>query len=155
MGSSGDGPKPWRQAEARTVFLRVPYSEYAQVIAGRKSEFRASPRACSQLWSVEPPLPVVAYAIFPSRGYRGELMLLQGMWREPLGAISAESLERERQPDMAHFRRYWMKREKTAFKPTRMVSVFRVRPWSEHDRDEMAFKLLYRLYGEHLPRLPR
>lgn len=148
MGADGDGPRPYTQRRARTIFLRVPHSEWGLVTAGRKSEFRASPRSCPQLWDVEPPLPVVAYSIFPSRGYQKQLMVLEETWREPLGAISEESLRRERQPDMAHFRRYWMAREKTAFKPTRMISVFRVRLWEPTDDRRMADRLLERLYGE-------
>lgn len=150
MGSDGlRGPRPYTQRQAKTIFLRVPYSEWSVVIDGRKTEFRASPRACSQLWDVDPPLPVVAYAIFPSRGYKRSLMVLEETWREPLEAISPESLRRERQPSIAHFRRYWMGREKTAYMPTRMVSVFRVRPWEVTDDHEMAERLLERLYGEY------
>lgn len=150
MGSSGEGPRPYTQRQARTIFLRVPYTEWRLVTSGRKQEFRASPRACSQLWDVEPPVPVVAYAIFPGRGYQRQLMVLEERWQEPLGAISPESLVRERQPDIAHFRRYWMQREKTAFKPTRMVSVYRVRPFGQGDMEHMADRLFQRLYGEHL-----
>lgn len=149
MGADGKGPRPYTQRKVRTVFLRVPYSEWALVTSGRKSEFRASPQACPQFWDVEPPLPVVAYSIFPSRGYKRILMVLEGTWREPLGAITKESLTRERQPDRAHFRRYWMNRERTVFKPTKMVSVFRVRPWESADDRKMADRLLERLYGEY------
>lgn len=148
MGSSGAGPRPYTQRQARTIFLRVPHSEFGLVIAGRKTEFRASPRASSQLWSVEPPTAAVAYAIFPSRGYKRQLIVLEATWREPLGAITAESLAREGQPDFAHFRRYWMKREKTPFKPTREVAVFQVRPMRAGDEQELAASLYQRLYGE-------
>lgn len=150
MGADGAGPKPWKQRQARTIFLRVPYAEWGLVTNGRKTEFRSSPRACPQLWDVEPPLPVVAYAIFRNGGYKHELMVLEETWREPLGSITAESLARERQPDIAHFRRYWMKRERRAFEPMREVSVFRVRPFVFQDEQNMARRLLERLYGEFL-----
>lgn len=146
MGSSGAGPRPYTQRQARTIFLRVPYEEWGAVTSGRKTEFRASPRSCTQLWSVEPPTAVVAYAIFPSSGYKRQLMVLEETWREPLGSIRPESLEREAQPSFAHFRRYWMKREKAAFRPTREVSVFRVRPLGG-DEPELAAALFERLYG--------
>lgn len=146
----GAGPRPYKQRRARTIFLRVPYSEWGAVKAGRKREFRASPKATPQLWDVDPPLPVVAYAISKALGYRSQLMILEETWREPLGAISAESLKQEGQPDIAHFRRYWMGREHTAFKPTRLVSVFRVRPWQPSDFATMGERLLERLYGEFL-----
>lgn len=147
---NGAGPRPYKQRRARTIFLRVPYSEWGSVKAGRKREFRASPNATPQFWDVEPPMPVVAYAISRQLGYRAQLMVLEEHWREPLGAISPESLAAEGQPDIAHFRRYWMHREHTAFKPTRMVSVFRVRPWQPSDDAGMAERLLERLYGEFL-----
>lgn len=148
VGASGAGPRPYTQRQARTIFLRVPHAEFSRVVAGTKTEFRASPRACTQLWSVEPPTPVVAYAIFPGTRYERRLMVLEEMWREPLGsAARPESLEREGQPTFAHFRRYWMKREKTAFRPTREVSVYRVRPLEPGDDAELAAALFERLYG--------
>lgn len=148
VGASGAGPRPYTQRQARTIFLRVPHAEFSRVIAGKKTEFRASPRACTQLWSVEPPTPVVAYAIFPGPRYERRLMVLEETWREPLGsAARPESLEREGQPSFAHFRRYWMKREKTAFRPTREVSVFRVRPMGYAEEPLLAAALFERLYG--------
>jgi hypothetical protein len=125
----------------------VPHSEWKRVSTGAKREFRASPGATPQLWDVEPPLPVVAYAITPQQGYQHELMVLTATWRERLEDISAESLAAEGQPDFAHFRRAWMIREKTKFKPTREVSVFQVRPWEPNDDRRMADRLLERLYG--------
>lgn len=148
MGAEGAGPRPWRQRRARTIFLRVPYADWGLVKSGRKTEFRSSPRACPQLWDVEPPLPVVAYAIFRNGGYKHSLMVLEETWREPLGAVTEESLAREGHSDIAHFRRYWMARESRAFEPMRTVSVFRVRLWRPEDNRDMADRLLERLYGE-------
>lgn len=147
MGAEGAGPRPWKQRQARTIFLRVPYSEWKPITAGRKVEFRASPSAMPQLWDVEPPVPVVAYCIHPQRGYLRELMVLMATWRERLENISPESLAAEGQPDFAHFRRYWMIREKTKFRPTREVSVFQVRPWQAHDETRMGERIFERLYG--------
>lgn len=147
MPSETAGARPWKQRQARTVFLRVPPAEWAKVSTGRKREFRGSPRSCPQLWNVDPPLPVVAYTYLPQRGYVRELMVLERTWREKLEDISPESLAAEGQPTFAHFRRYWMKREKTKFKPTREVSVFRVRPWEPEDERRMGQRLFERLYG--------
>lgn len=147
MGSSGAGPRPYTQRQARTIFLRVPYEEWGVIATGKKTEFRASPRSCSQLWSVEPPTTVVAWAMFPSTGYRQQLMVLEETWREPLGSARPESLQREGHPTFAHFRRYWMKREKTAFRPTREISVYRIRPLTPGDEHEQAMALFDRLYG--------
>lgn len=151
MGSDGSqGPRPYKQRQARTTFLRVPNADWIAVKRGIKSEFRASPRACSALFSVEPPTPVVAYRQHPQHGYDAQLMVLQERWQEPLGAISEESLRREGFETMAEFRRYWMQRERKRFTPTRLVICYRVRPWQPEDDRAMATRLLDRLYGEWL-----
>lgn len=147
MGSSGAAPRPWKQRQARTIFLRVPVADWPAITADRKREFRASPRAVPQLWDIEPPMPVVAYTIHPQQGYLRELMVLEATWRERLEDISAESLTAEGHPTFAHFRRAWMMREKTKFKPTREVSVFQVRPWEANDDRRMADRLFDRIYG--------
>jgi hypothetical protein len=125
----------------------VPVADWSAITADRKREFRASPRAVPQLWDVEVPLPVVAYTVHPQQGHLRQLMVLERTWRERLEDISAESLAAEGHPTFAHFRRAWMKREKTKFKPTREVSVFRVRPWEPGDDVRMAERLFERLYG--------
>lgn len=82
------------------------------------------------------------------RGYDSRLMVLEETWQEPLGTIRPESLVLEGQPDLAHFRRYWMQRTRRAFTPTRMVAVFRVRPWrGDSDRETFATTIFDRLYG--------
>lgn len=152
MGADGShGPQPFTQRQASTVFLRVPASEWVPITHGVKTEFRASPNAVTQALKLEPPTPVVAYRVGKGRGaasYDSKLMLLEETWQEPLAAISAESLAREGHPDMAHFRRYWMGRTRKRFAPTRMVRVFRVRPWAEGDWQASAEMLMTRLYGE-------
>jgi hypothetical protein len=143
----GHGPKPFQQHRASTTFLRVPAADWPLIARGAKTEFRGARGASSQLWSVEPPTPVVAYAIM--RGvHEGHLMLLEEVRREPLGAISDESLRREGFSSFAEFRRYWMHREKRRFQPTREVFVYRVRPWLPSDRTKMATMLFDRLYGD-------
>lgn len=148
MASDGShGPRPFVQRQARTAFLRVPTGDWIAVTRGDKPEFRASPRAVSKLWSIEPPTPVVAYRHSPAHGYDHSLMVLEQMWIEPLGAISEESLEAEGFESLAEFRRYWMQREKTLFKPTRKVTVYRVRPWEDGEERVHADRLFERLYG--------
>lgn len=155
MGSDGSrGPKPYRQHLASTVFLRVPAEDWIPLIHGKKSEFRASPAAVTQALQLEPPTPVVAYRVQPRSGqssHDAKLMMLVETWQEPLGAISPESLEREGQPDFAHFRRYWMQRTRRRFAPTRIVRVFRVRPFQQADWMEAGERLMERLYGEFRP----
>lgn len=152
MGSSGSqGPRPFQQAKASTVFLRVPSVDWIGITHGLKSEFRASPAAVTQALNLDLPTAVVAYRQHPQRGYDAKLMVLEETWQEPLGAISAESLEREGFSDLAHFRRYWIGRERRRFAPTRKVRVFRVRPWKETDREVFADRLFERLYGGFAP----
>lgn len=148
--SSGKGPKPYTKRQASTIFLRVPHADFGLVRAGKKTEFRVGGGGSRspQLWGVEFPTPAVAYTIRRSGEYKHALVVVEEFWREPLGAISPKSLECEGQPDIAHFRRYWMTRNHTDFKPTREVSVFRVRPWTGDDRAYMARLLFHRLYGD-------
>lgn len=152
MGStSKDSPKPWTQRKATTVFLRVPREDWSAVKIGAKTEFRMpGGRAMSQLWSCKTPTPVVAYAIRGHEQYDSKLMILEAHWREPVAGISEESLKREGFPDMAHFRRYWMRRTRRRFRPLQEVSVYRVRPFTDADVTPMAVRLLGRLYGEHM-----
>jgi hypothetical protein len=77
-------------------------------------------------------------------------MVLEAVWREPLGAISPESLAAEGFESFAHFRRAWCIREKRLFRPLHMTTAFRVRPWESDDDRAMADALLKRLYGEFL-----
>lgn len=152
MGADGRlGPKPWTQRQARTVFLRVPLEDWPQVKIGQKTEFRGKPGSVSGLKWVEPPTPVVAYSYSRMRGYDAAMMVLEDRFQEPLLAISEESLEREGHASMAHFRRYWMKREGKRFNPTSLVIAFRVRLWRPEDARRFADRLLERLYGDFLP----
>lgn len=144
------GPKPFKQTTARTIFLRVPTAEWPAVKNGLKTEFRSGGGNVSSLWRVETPAPVVAYSHSPARGYDHQLMLLEHCWREKLMEIGPESLKREGYPDFKAFRRAWMAREKRRFTPMAEVFVYRLRPWEESDRREMADALLKRLYGDFL-----
>lgn len=110
-----------------------------------------SGRQVTQLWNIKCPTPVVAYKVSRMGDPESDLMILEATWREPLGAISEESLQREGFPSVAHFRRYWMDRQKQRFKPLLEVQVYRVRPFTTADRESMGLALLDKLYGEHMP----
>jgi hypothetical protein len=153
MASDGsNGPKPWKQRHASTVFLRVPTVDWIEVTRGMKTEFRGSPGAVSGLKFVEPPTPVVAYRVDRSHGYDAALMVLEDRWQEELGSISPESLEAEGFETFAEFRRYFVLRERRRFRLTRKVTVYRLRPWDpEADPRRFADLLLDRLFGAFLP----
>jgi len=150
MAADGSkGPKPYRQTRASTLFLRVPVGEWAAVKRGAKREFRSPSGPLSQLHAVKAPMPVVAYSVNKAGKHDARLMVLEKHWREPLGAISAESLAAEGCANLAQFRRQWMLRERKRFTPTRIVTVYQVRPWRPgHDEEQMAARLLEHLYGE-------
>lgn len=92
---------------------------------------------------------VVGYAVSVGN-HDSRLFVLEDTWQEMLGAISEESLANEGFPDMAHFRRYWMRRSKRRFRPLDKVQVYRVRPMMKGDLDALGSALIYRLYQEHL-----
>lgn len=149
---AGRGPKPYTQRSASTVFLRVPREDWPLVKRGHKTEFRSGiGRNVTQGWNLVCPCPVVAYSVSKVTGYDNRLMLLEETWREPLGAITPESLEREGFSSFAEFRRYFMARERRHFTPTREVSAWRLRPWESSDFSAMAESLLKKLYGDFLP----
>jgi hypothetical protein len=157
MAADGShGPRPYTQRRASTTFLRVPVRDWPAVRSGYKTEFRAGVgrSAVPQLWGVDPPLPVVAYAIRNGR-HESLLMVLERLWMEPLGAISADSLRREGCETLADFRRYWMARERKRFTPTRKVFVYRVRLFTPQDEDWPGARIFEHLYGEFMPHARR
>lgn len=153
MGARGGwAPKPWASFSTRTTYLRVPTVDWAAVKLGSKTEFRqAGGKEITQLWNVTTPTPVVAYTVRSGDRYEKTLMVLERTWREPLGAITPDSLAAEGYPDMAHFRRYWMSRTHRRFTPLTNVQVYSVRPWRDTDMAELGAALLSKLYKEHLP----
>lgn len=150
MSGIRHGPQPWTQHKASTIFLRVPVADWVHVSRGLKTEFRASAGACSAMWNLEPPAPVVAYRASHTLGYDSKLMVLEEKWQEPLGAISEESLKREGFETLGEFRKYWCARERRKFAPMRLVTCYRVHGFTFQDELDMGKRLLERLYGEFL-----
>ena len=148
MGVAGNGPKPFKQAQLRTTFLRVPAIDWSAVKLGTKTEFRAAGGAMTAMWRVECPAPVVIWRK-TAVGYDSALMVLEATWRERLIDISEESLRREGLSSVDEFRRYWVRRERRRFMPMNEVSVYRLRPWCDDDL-EIGQRLLERLYGEFM-----
>lgn len=133
----------------KTLFLRVPLAEWPHVSRGLKREFRAHVR--EQMWNVVTPTPVIAYTKPQYGDHEWKLMVLEDKWAEQLGAISRESLDAEGCETLAEFRRVWMERHGRRFAPTRQVNVYRVRPWTPDDEQELGVALFHRLYRDFLP----
>lgn len=147
--------RPIRRAYARTAFLRLPRQDWAAITQGAKTEFRSpGGPGVPPLNLLKPPSPVIVYS--PPSGFGGgellhALMVLEDCTKEPLGAISAESLAAEGFESLAEFRRYWKRRfdrtRRRPWDPTRPISVFWLRPWrGEEDEEHFARLLLERLY---------
>jgi hypothetical protein len=150
MGAEGRGPKPYQQVQLRTTFIRVPTGDWAAIKRGAKTEFRSMGGNTSPLWRVKTPCPVVIYKASPT-GHQAQLMVLVETWREKLVEMSPGSLEAEGFETFEEFRHYWMRRERRKFMPMSEVSVYKLRPWTDEDREPMAEALLERLYGNFLP----
>jgi hypothetical protein len=142
------GPKPYSQHQASTIFVRVASDDWHAVKGGYKREIRSRQSSVILVQGLSPPSPCVAYRLHPQYGYDAVLMVLEAVWREPLGAISEESLANEGYESMAEFRRAWMIREKRRFPLLAPVTVYRVRPWTPEDAAAMGDALLRQLYGE-------
>jgi hypothetical protein len=145
------GPKPWDLHQLSTIFVRVPTAEWGAVRSGRKREFRARAGNQVALGGIETPLPFVAYRLDRYHAYDALLMVLERVWREPLAAISAESLAAEGYDSFDAFRRAWVIRERRWFRPLDVITAYKVRPWKPGDAAEMGGELLQRLYGDFLP----
>lgn len=137
------------RASTRTHFLRLPRRDWANITQGIKREFRGG--GSLHLEVLDPPTPVIAYSqpsTFGGSEFRHELIVCEAAWREPLGAISPESLEAEGFSSLAEFRQYWRDRHQQGrFDPLKPVIAFRVRPW-RGDEDVALFGrlLIERLY---------
>lgn len=130
------------------MFLRAPGQDWPAIKRGYKTEFRLTGSALTSIQD-HLPTPVVLYSERGGR-YDKVVAVMEKVWREPLGAISPESLGREGFTSMPFFRRYWMDRVKARFRPLDMVTVYRFRILKAEDIDMMAHGLLVRLYGDFL-----
>lgn len=86
-------------------------------------------------------------------GREDVLMVIEAAWREPLGAISPESLRAEGHDSLRDFRLAWKRRAPTGrWNPLEEIIVYRVRPWQPGDEAWVGEKLLRELYLEPLER---
>jgi hypothetical protein len=138
---------------ASTLVLYVPRMDWAAVTAGVKTQWRAAGRGAHKYDEMALPRPVVLHS--QSAFHREpdvHLAVLENVYREPLGAITAEGLAAEGMASLADFRVYWKERHKGSigFKPLTIVNVYCVRPWCDGDRERFGDVLLEHLYGRWL-----
>jgi hypothetical protein len=135
---------------ASTLFLRVPRVDWAAVIAGEKTQFRRVGHTLASD-NMSFPRPVVLHSRPPYRDtIEMRLAVLEDISREPLGAITAESLAAENIADLRAFRRYWISRHKVGFRPLTIVNVYCIALWQPGDRERFADVLFEHLYGTWL-----
>lgn len=134
--------------------LMVPRVDWADVLAGVKTEFRhyggtTVERNAAVGWSL--PEPVVLYCPNDlSEDIDTALGTLEAAWTEPMGAISEESLRREGFGEsLTDFRRYIAERyPRAGFRPMARCRCFRVHPLTAEEREAFKDKLWHRMYGQ-------
>jgi hypothetical protein len=140
-------PEPFPAYGSRTRFLPVFEEDWLAVTRGSKTEYRL-PFFLTHLMC---PSLAVAWRRRPQGDPDRALVVIEEAWREPVGAISPESLAREGFPALDHFRRYWMRRSGERFKPLSEVQVVRIRPFEPDDAATTGLQLVRNLYGPYLP----
>lgn len=119
---------------------------------GLKTEYRKRIKGGKALFLLPTPMPVI---LSPNQGHDFVLAVLEETWREPLGAIGPESLQREGFTSFPEFRRYWvLQREfgKRRFISEDMAVVYRIRICrTDEEVTDAARVLLARLYGPFVP----
>lgn len=144
---------PRRRSSARsfrTPLLPIPHRDWPEVAAGRKTEIRwplggIPPSTLTSLKSLAP-IPVVGYTRrTPSAPTaRHGLLVCDGGWVEPLGAIAQTSIEAEGFETVKEFRRYWRARYNGKFDGFKRVWCFKVRPYLAAADEERFKDDLYR-----------
>ncbi|MDQ1584509.1 MAG: hypothetical protein QOF36_2563 [Microbacteriaceae bacterium] len=147
MGEKPDHPVRQHRVRLTTLIVRPHPSDWLPLKYGKVTEFRTHQGFPDRIY---PPSPMVLWRRI---GGRVETMLwvVEEAWREPLGAISDESLRRIGCASPSEFRERWVAARATYFDATKNVNVFRGRPYRDTDRDSLADKLLETLYGAFLP----
>lgn len=131
----------------------MPREDWTRLKTGVKTELRMAGRGSLTDNHVgEPPVPLLGFSFGRARAEADYAMfVLEDCWREPLMAMSLESLEREGYATMGEFKDYWRYRFRNRrYDPMATVQVFRLRPMTSDDRQAMGARLLSALYEEWL-----
>jgi hypothetical protein len=134
----------------QTHLLRIPLTDWAAVTQGRKTEIRFGR---PMLHPPHTPSAAIGYAWSRFRAENFTAMLvIEDAWSEVLGSISPESLEREGFDSFVAFRTYWRERvHGHTFLRDQVVTVLRLRPWRDGDRELVATAMFDRMYGVMFP----
>lgn len=144
------------QGHVNTRSAYVDPIDWIAVISGEKTEWRLYGNA-NFIEKMVFPSPIVVYspsAADPMIPYTA-LLTLEEMWREPIAAITDESLRREgftahddRRDNFADFRNYIAARYPNGgFRPIANVVCRRVHPMTADERTEFMERHWHHLYG--------
>lgn len=130
--------------------LMVPRVDWADVLAGVKTEFRHYGGHVTRNQGWELPEPVVLYC--PDSIHDDvdtAVAVLEAAWVEPIGAISEESIRNEGFTHIDEFRRYITERYPVGgFRPMATTRCFRVHPMSVDELAVFKDKLWDRMFGQ-------
>lgn len=157
-------PRHHRMSLVRKVTnlpIRVPSSDWAAVVTGRKQMFRTYGPGFDRERPVVPadtecPRPCLLFTerqvgAERQRQWRAVPGVLLAHRQEPLGSITPEDLAKEGRHFLPAFRYYWRDRYRNlGWRPWEMVSVLEVQPLDIED-EQWGLWALKQLYGEWLP----
>lgn len=150
-------PPPERRAKAlapevHVPRLQIPDTDWSAVCAGSKRQLRCYRPGRDD--DRDEPEPCIFWSPAPFHDtVRAVLGVVEWRRREPLGAISAESLRQEGFDTLAEFRTYFIGRHpQRAFRPLDSVMAYAIRPWQDGDevlaKDWLLARALPWAFGE-------
>lgn len=139
-----------------TTYLRVPRDEHARLSHGDKREVRVKYLVNGRTDEFGFPLPLVIWSPGTIGPLKVALVVCEERWREPVGAISTESLRNEGYDcrcgercncgALDRFRRYWKNIRGYRWDPRQPTWVYRLRPWDDSDRRRFAERIIEHLW---------
>lgn len=128
--------------------MKIPPLDWPKVKLGIKRELRVGRTF------IDPPTPtpIVAYSHVRYQPVpETMLMVLESSRAEMLLAITAESLALEGFETLKEFKAYWKARfPRRGFRPLQLVTVLRLRPFTDDDLAPLGELMLRRVYDKWL-----